>query len=224
MTELLSLHLRETTVDAFWLLSCSFSLILIAVASARQERLIALVFNGFYRLQKDEAFNHDSERISPSTFVLLTINFFIGASLSIFLLLDTKNQLINSYLIAVLTPLILMVYWKSGQWLILVLVGKHPIVRQLKYHLRFAICTAGFFFLISAIIISLNKSLSGYVFLVLSMGFLFTCINRIGKGLVAAWFNGIKWYYILLYFCVVEVLPLVCFFIYLGKYYASVVK
>jgi len=224
MTELLSLHLRETTVDAFWLLSCSFSLILIAIASARQERLIALVLSGFYRLQKDDAFNHDSERISPSTFVLLTINFFIGASLSIFLLLDTKKQLTNSYLIAVLAPLILMLYWKSGQWLILVLVGKHPIIRQLKYHLRFAICTAGFFFAVSAIIISLNKSLSGYVFLVLSMGILFTCINRIGKGLVAAWFNGIRWYYILLYFCAVEVLPMIALYVFFGSKLYSFVK
>jgi hypothetical protein len=224
MNETLTLHLREQQISIGWLLTCSLSLLLIAIASARQVKLIPLVFLGFYRVQKEDSFNHDSERMSLATFRLLTLNFIIGAALALLLVIDLNAADFKTWLIVFLIPMALLLYWKAGQGLIFAMIGKHPIIRHLKYHLRFAICAGGFFFLTVAIIITLNKSLMEMMFSVLLVGFFIMFLNRILKGIITSMLMGIRWYYILLYFCAVEVLPLIAIFVFFGNKLSSFVK
>ena len=224
MVESLTLHLREHQLSIGWLLTCFTCLILIAVASLRQERLISLIFLGYYKIQKEDSFNNDAERMGLSTFVILTLNYLLAASLALSLLMLSKDFDTKSSLMVVFIPIIIVLYWKAGQWLIFAMVGKHPIIKQLKYHLRFAICTGGFFFLSSAIIISLNKSLVEITLFLLFIGFLLMYLNRIYKGVIASILMGIRWYYILLYLCTVEVLPLVAFFLFYYDKTATFVK
>ena len=224
MNETLTLHLREQQISIGWLLTCSLSLLLIAIASARQVKLIPLVFLGFYRVQKEDSFNHDSERMSLATFRLLTLNFIIGAALALLLVIDLNAADFKTWLIVFLIPMALLLYWKAGQGLIFAMIGKHPIIRYLKYHLRFAICAGGFFFLTVAIIITLNKSLMEMMFSVLLVGFFIMFLNRILKGIITSMLMGIRWYYILLYFCAVEVLPLIAIFVFFGNKLSSFVK
>jgi len=224
MNETLSLHLRDPQISMGWVLTCSFSLLLIAIASPRQVKLIPLVFSGFYRIQKEDSFNHDSERMSLATFRLLTVNFVIGAALALLLIIDLNAEGPRTWIIAFLIPIILLIYWKAGQGLIYAMIGKHPIIRQLKYHLRFAICAGGFFFLTIAIIITLNKSLVEMMFSVFLVGFFLMYLNRLIKGIIASMLMGIRWYYILLYFCAVEVLPMIALYVFFGSKLSSFVK
>ncbi len=224
MNESLTLHLREQQISIGWVLMCSFSLLLMAIASARQVKLIPLIFLGFYRIQKEDSFNHDSERMSLATFRLLTLNYVIGAALAILLIVDLNPNAPKTWMIVFSIPIALLIYWKAGQGLIFAMIGKHPIIRHLKYHLRFAICAGGFFFLTVAIIITLNKSLMEMMFSALLVGFFIMFLNRILKGIITSMLMGIRWYYILLYFCAVEVLPLIAIFVFFGNKLSSFVK
>ena len=62
------------------------------------------------------------------------------------------------------------------------------------------------------------------MFSALLVGFFIMFLNRILKGIITSMLMGIRWYYILLYFCAVEVLPLIAIFVFFGNKLSSFVK
>lgn len=224
MIELLSLHPRETPLSYEWLFACAFSLLLLAVAYVRQDNLIRLVLIGFVSLQKEDSFNSESERMGPAIFWLLTSNFVVAASLALTFVLEKLFPSVHANPILAVVPFAFLIYWNAGQWVIFALVGKHPIIRQLKQHLRFSISLGGLFFLFAAIIFSLNQSLSNIAVAVIFTGFLLMNLNRIFKGVISALAMTIPWYYIFMYFCIVEILPLTATFVFYGDSLSAFVK
>ena len=107
MVESLTLHLREHQLSIGWLLTCFTCLILIAVASLRQERLISLIFLGYYKIQKEDSFNNDAERMGLSTFVILTLNYLLATSLALSLLILSKDFDTKTSLMVVFIPIII---------------------------------------------------------------------------------------------------------------------
>ncbi len=224
MDQSLALHLRETQLSYEWIFACTFSLLLLAIAYVRQDNLIRLVLIGFVKLQKEDSFNSESERMGPAIFWLLTLNFVVGASLALTFVLEQLFPAVNLHPILAVVPLVFLIYWNAGQWVIFALVGKHPIIRQLKQHLRFSISLGGLFFLFAAIVFSLNQSLSNIAVAVIFTGFLLMNLNRIFKGVISALAMTIPWYYIFMYFCLVEILPLVAIFVFYGDSLSAFVK
>ena len=76
----------------------------------------------------------------------------------------------------------------------------------------------------AAIVFSLNQSLSNISVAVIFSGFLLMNLNRIFKGVIAALAMTIPWYYIFMYFCLVEILPLAAIFVFYGDNLSAFVK
>ena len=144
-----------------------------------------------------------------SSFCLL-INFLICASCLLYLTVDFFHDTIStSTLLAIIYTPILFLF---GPYLFLNLVefisGEIGITKAIKLT-NWAICK--FLGILFSLFVLLwifndkNAGVFGYILLVI----LTVCyVYRIIRGIIFAFSKGISWYYIILYFCMFEIIPM----------------
>ena len=218
------LQLREPQITNGLLFCALLCLALIALARLNKERLFVLVLQGFKRLKWQDQLINEQERIENGTALVLILNFLISGGLTIFQIIRrTPCSNVDFYLLLGI-PLFILLYWKSGQWLITLLVGKHEVTRQIKFNTRFSFFFGGFLFLGVAIFSLLNVKLLDHLPIFALVVFIILLVTRILKGIWSAYLLAIPWYYIILYLCTLELLPMLVLFGLYGSRFSSFVK
>lgn len=186
------------------------SFLLLALVKRSNQRVFVVLFELFFNSSSLEQKMKDSLKLASFASIFLLINYLVTFTICMFLLLNYMQFLpewINSW-IAVAVPIalliihvvfVLIINWITGASLPLgPVIGNTFIVFELS----------GVFYSLLALYWILNPELSFYLTIVFIAIVGFTQIFRVVKNSLAVLISGVGWYYILLYFCTLEILPL----------------
>jgi hypothetical protein len=188
----------------------SIAILLITFARMSSSYFLIAITKSIYKNRSIEKISQEEMPLSALSSFCLLINFLICASCLLYLTVDFFHDTIStSTLLAIIYTPILFLF---GPYLFLNLVefisGEKGITKAIKLT-NWAICK--FLGILFSLLVLLwifndkNAGVFGYILLVI----LTVCyVYRIIRGIIFAFSKGISWYYIILYFCMFEIIPM----------------
>ena len=188
----------------------SIAILLITFARMSSSYFLIAITKSIYKNRSIEKISQEEMPLSALSSFCLLINFLICASCLLYLTVDFFHDTIStSTLLAIIYTPILFLF---GPYLFLNLVefisGEIGITKAIKLT-NWAICK--FLGILFSLLVLLwifndkNAGVFGYILLVI----LTVCyVYRIIRGIIFAFSKGISWYYIILYFCMFEIIPM----------------
>lgn len=172
------------------------------------------IFNSLFKLvfanKNFEQLIKEDLKIGSSGSVALIINYFLIISTCVFLSIQAKLEVSigNAVLISLAIPAGVFIFQIVSLWLIGTVTKEIKIIIVPLLETTVIIEFIGFLLFFLALIWVLNPQYSDYFLttfgIILVLGFFI----RLFKSLYAVLRKGVSWYYIILYFCTLEILPL----------------
>ena len=188
----------------------SIAILLITFTRMSSSYFLIAITKSIYKNRSIEKISQEEMPLSALSSFCLLINFLICASCLLYLTVDFFHDTIstNTLLAIIYTPILFL----FGPYLFLNLVefisGEKGITKAIKLT-NWAICK--FLGILFSLLVLLwifndkNAGVFGYILLVI----LTVCyVYRIIRGIIFAFSKGISWYYIILYFCMFEIIPM----------------
>jgi hypothetical protein len=150
---------------------------------------------------------NNENRISFGTSILLNINFILSLTICFFLACTNFVSGNEALIYALCFSAYLVIIQQISFRLVALLSGEHMISEEIGVLTKQIWHMAGLLFLIIALIWALNQqstlAVSRFYFIILLTLFAFRYI----KGIFLCHKMGIKWYYLFLYLCTLEIMP-----------------
>ena len=188
----------------------SIAILLITFARMSSSYFLIAITKSIYKNRSIEKISQEEMPLSALSSFCLLINFLICASCLLYLTVDLFHDTIStSTLLAIIYTPILFLF---GPYLFLNLVefisGEKGITKAIKLT-NWAICKfLGILFSLLVLLWIFNDKNAG-VFGYILLAILTVCYAyRIIRGIIFAFSKGISWYYIILYFCMFEIIPM----------------
>jgi hypothetical protein len=205
-----ALNLRAENYTLYVLLFIIVSILLIALAKLSNSKTFKILLEVNTKGATIEQYLRENMRTGSLASIALLINYY--AVIFVLFFLTLKNgyhlNLSISLTISVIAPISLLIYDMIGIVFIGLLTGEF---KRLKSILLVTITTnqiTGIVLFLLALFWTLNPQF-GALFFKLSVSiFLIKVLFRIIKGIYIILNNGVSLYYIILYFCTLEILPL----------------
>ena len=183
---------------------------MITFARMSSSYFLIAITKSIYKNRSIEKISQEEMPLSALSSFCLLINFLICASCLLYLTVDLFHDTIStSTLLAIIYTPILFLF---GPYLFLNLVefisGEIGITKAIKLT-NWAICKfLGILFSLLVLLWIFNDKNAG-VFGYILLAILTVCYAyRIIRGIIFAFSKGISWYYIILYFCMFEIIPM----------------
>lgn len=203
----LVLHERNTGLTSALLFAVLFGFLLIGLARLSYPNLFSLLLKNFIRMKPiDNSFGEDI-KISIGTSLLLNINFVFSLGLSLFLLAKSQIEISIAILIAAGGSLTYFAINQIGFRIVSLISGESKLIDNLSFISSSLLNFGGVFLLILALVWSLNPELTLILSWILIIFLVVFYIIRIFKGLNITFRQKISWYYLILYLCTIEILP-----------------
>lgn len=205
-----ALNLRAENYTLYVLLFIIVSILLIALAKLSNSKTFKILLEVNTKGATIEQYLRENMRTGSLASIALLINYY--AVIFVLFFLTLKNgyhlNLSISLTISVIAPISLLIYDMIGIVFIGLITGEF---KRLKSILLVTITTnqiTGIVLFLLALFWTLNPQF-GALFFKLSVSiFLIKVLFRIIKGIYIILNNGVSLYYIILYFCTLEILPL----------------
>lgn len=205
-----ALNLRAENYTLYVLLFIIVSILLIALAKLSNSKTFKILLEVNTKGATIEQYLRENMRTGSLASIALLINYY--AVIFVLFFLTLKNgyhlNLSISLTISVIAPISLLIYDMIGIVFVGLLTGEF---KRLKSILLVTITTnqiTGIVLFLLALFWTLNPQF-GALFFKLSVSiFLIKVLFRIIKGIYIILNNGVSLYYIILYFCTLEILPL----------------
>lgn len=206
------LHLseRDSSFSTLILLLLSLSFIVIAFSRLSSRVLFSNIIEAIYkngRVAKIVQINYPLNTLSS---ILLLLNYIISMSTLLFLTIQNYYPIQNQDILylTLVSVLLVVVPWIS-LFSIGVLTGDKETLVESKINTIIFAHASGLIYSVILLVWTFNSQWSDiFVYVFLGLLFLFT-IYRLLRGFISAFKKGVRWYYIILYLCTLEILPLV---------------
>lgn len=216
-----NLILRENNLSHLIIPLVVISFILITFAKYQNNHIFSSLIRLLFSNKNFEQILKEDLKLSSSSSVALVLNYFFIISTCVFLgiqaSLDVKMNV--TIAISILIPLFVFVLQLLSLWIIGVLTKEIKLIVTPLLQTIVLIEFIGFILFFLALIWVLNPQFSHYFLItfgvILGLGF----IIRFIKSLLSVLQKGVPLYYIILYFCTLEILPLFIAYYYLGKFF-----
>ncbi len=203
----LILNERNTGMTTYLLFAVLLGFFLIGSARISYPNLFSMLLKNFIRLKPvDNSFGEDI-RISTGTTILLNLNFIFSLGLTLFLLAKNNQDMGSALIIAIGGAMTYFAINQFGFRLISVVSGEGQLIENLSFINSSLLNFGGIFLLMLAFIWSINPDLNTLFSTVLIIFLIVFYIIRIFKGLNITLRQKISWYYLILYLCTIEILP-----------------
>lgn len=191
------------------------SLLLLAMARARQVNVYASVSIGMLKTQSLRVFLRETMPLQGGASLLLLFNYWIASGLILYLIADYYAlSVLNKWIVSVTAPIALLFFqlfsmiitgWVTGERE----VFKTPIAMKL-----IGTQFLGVIYFLCALFWVLQPDYVNITLDVVVWAFLIESAFRILKSVSVVIRQGVAWYYIILYFCTLEILPFMVFYFY----------
>jgi hypothetical protein len=184
-----------------------FCVATIALSKFNNSDLFRSVTKNFFRFKLLESNFNDENRIGFAASFLLNINFILSLTICFFLAFTNFVSGNEALIYALCFSAYLVIIQQISFRLVALLSGEHMISEEIGVLTKQIWHMAGLLFLIIALIWALNQqstlAISRFYFIILLTLFAFRYI----KGIFLCHKMGIKWYYLFLYLCTLEIMP-----------------
>ncbi|MBP6091836.1 MAG: DUF4271 domain-containing protein [Crocinitomicaceae bacterium] len=209
-----SLQFRADNYTLYVLLFILVSIVLIALAKLSNAKSFSILIESNSKGATLEQFLRENMRTGSLASITLLINYYTSIFILIFLVANKlySFELKEAFLIAAITPLLLFIYEMTGVILVGLLTGEFKKIKSVLLVTITNNQLVGLLFFLIALFWTLNPMFGAIFFkLVITVLFIKLLVRSI-KGFYIILNNGISLYYIILYFCTLEILPLVVFY------------
>lgn len=202
--ELLERQTHLTSILLFVILACSA---IVGAGRINNPNFFTAISSGFFKFKiQDKSFN-ENMRISQGATIALAINFIISISLCFFLLIFEKNNFSFAAISGILLAGFLILLQQVGFRVASIFSGQAGISENGALITRQSWFFSGILYLLLSLLWLLNLKFKT-IFVVVFVSILaISSLFRILKGLLFAFLGGFSWYYIFLYLCTFEILP-----------------
>ena len=184
-----------------------FCVATIALSKFNNSDLFRSITKSFFRFKLIENNFNDENRIGFGTSILLNINFILTLTICFFLAFTNFVAGNEALIYALCFSAYLIIIQQISFRLVALLSGEHMVSEEIGVLTKQIWHMAGLLFLIIALIWALNQqstlAVSRFYFIILLTLFAFRYI----KGIFLCHKMGIKWYYLFLYLCTLEIMP-----------------
>ena len=184
-----------------------FCVATIALSKFNNSDLFRSVTKNFFRFKLLESNFNDENRIGFAASFLLNINFILSLTICFFLAFTNFVSGNEALIYALCFSAYFIIIQQISFRLVALLSGEHMISEEIGVLTKQIWHMAGLLFLIIALIWALNQqstlAVSRFYFIILLTLFAFRYI----KGIFLCHKMGIKWYYLFLYLCTLEIMP-----------------
>ena len=207
------LILRDFSVSKIIGLGLFISFILIAVSKLIRSDVFStlLIANG--KISSINQYIHESHPINKGDSIVLLTNYFLSFSLILLILFQFPSvENIEHFLLVFFTPICLLLFSLVSVYLVSALTGEYKSLLQLIQFRIIGVQYLGLaFFALGMVWTLTDMSLNTLLLIsILILGLEF--VVRSFKSIVSIFQLKFSWYYIILYFCTLEILPLVVIF------------
>jgi len=205
-----SLSIRGENVAFVALLMLAFSFFIIAFARLSSKQMVFGMIKAIYKNKQIDKIIQDEYPLNNASSFFLVLNYVISASALLFLCIPTANNLGPKIIFLLLPIPILMVFlpWFS-LFLVGFVTGEKNSVTESKINTFIFAHFAGIIYSLMLLIWAFNIQWTN-IFIQIFIWFTFALWGyRFFRGFIFAFNKGITWYYIILYFCTLEILPFV---------------
>lgn len=199
------------------------SFVIITFAKFQNQSIFNSLFKLIFANKNFEQVLKEDLKIGSSGSVALIINYFLIVSTCVFLSIDSKFDVTTgqAILISAGIPVAVFTFQIISLWLIGAITKEMKMVTTPLLETTVIIELIGFLLFFLALIWVLNPRYAHYFLLtfgvILCLGFLI----RFFKSLYSVLRKGVSWYYIILYFCTLEILPFVIVYYYASKNFSD---
>lgn len=189
--------------------SLFLSITLIAVARLAQHDVYARLLLTQFRIKGFGGFIKDYFPILKMGSVLLIVNYVVCSIVVMLLWLKVRQiELFSKEILLASVPFVVLVWNLLSVWFVTLLTGANNATRDLYALLLVGIEFKGVVYFIIAVIWVLNPEFSSELMVLSLIIFMVEFVWRLLRGYWIVNSRGVAWYYIILYLCTLEILPL----------------
>ena len=200
---------RNTQMNSYLLLIILLCFAFVGVARVAQPDLVAQTFTGFFKVKRPDSMGFEGSKLQPSMSALIVLNYIISFSTCVFLILYQNIRLLETIGLTLKIVTALTFLQLVNFRLVFLLSGERAILDSMSAVNKQIWSFGGFLLTSLALLWILNQEHHT----IFEQFFLMICFSlftwRIVKGLILAVQLRYKWYYLILYLCTLEILPLV---------------
>jgi uncharacterized protein (DUF983 family) len=199
---------RNTQMNSYLLVIILLCFAFVGVARVAQPDLIAQTFTGFFKVKRPDSNGFEGSKLQPSMTALIVLNYIISFSTCVFLLLYEQSNLLETVWLTMKIVFALTFLQLINFRLVFILSGERAILDSMSAVNKQIWSFGGFILTCIALLWILNQELQHGFEQLFFMVFSSLIVWRIVKGLLLAAQLRYKWYYLILYLCTLEILPL----------------
>ena len=199
---------RNTQMNSYLLVIILLCFAFVGVARVAQPDLIAQTFAGFFKVKRPDSNGFEGSKLQPSMTALIVLNYIISFSTCVFLLLYEQSNMLETVWLTMKIVFALTFLQLINFRLVFILSGERAILDSMSAVNKQIWSFGGFILTCIALLWILNQELQHGFEQLFFMVFSSLIVWRIVKGLLLAAQLRYKWYYLILYLCTLEILPL----------------
>jgi hypothetical protein len=199
---------RNTQMNSYLLVIILLCFAFVGVARVAQPDLIAQTFAGFFKVKRPDSNGFEGSKLQPSMTALIVLNYIISFSTCIFLLLYEQSNMLETVWLTMKIVFALTFLQLINFRLVFILSGERAILDSMSAVNKQTWSFGGFILTCMALLWILNQELQHGFEQLFFIVFSSLIVWRIVKGLLLAAQLRYKWYYLILYLCTLEILPL----------------
>ena len=200
----------QTSTTIFFCSLLCFALV--ALGKLNDPDLFSNVTKNFFRLKLQESDFNDDSRLKLGTILLLNFNFIIASTNCFFLFFSYYFSDTNAFFYSLILSLYFIVIQQLGFRLASFLTGEVQITQYVGSITKQIWHFSGLILLFLALTWSLNTNMNFRFILIFIFFFITLNLIRLIKGVFVSIKLGIKWYYLIVYLCTIEILPTYLFY------------
>lgn len=190
-------------------------LLLFAIARAFDSGYLKKIITNYFSLSDSVSVQKNEIKIVSLPSLLLILNYFLGLWICCMFfvktLFDSSEYL---YLITGIVALVLVIYQIIGVVITMWITGETMTLKEQLIQTLTGFQFSGMLLTLLGLVWFFNPQFNNELFYIFSGIYLGLIFIRIVKGILLSLFQGIVWYYIILYFCTLEILPILVTYYY----------
>jgi hypothetical protein len=189
----------------------AISFILIAFARISNYRAIGTVINAFFSSGPIQQLLKENMRLGSLSSILLIFNYFISISICVYLMLNRTMGLTEytSLIFAMVVPIGFTIFELLGMTITSFITGEVKTMEPAFQTSWIGVEFIGLPLSVLALIWIMNPHINTICFAVFCILIGARILQRITKSSILILNKGVAWYYIFLYLCTFEILPLI---------------
>ena len=211
-----ALSLRDTSFDIIVGATLFVSVMLLAMARAAQSNVYGAVAISLIKVSTLRGYLKETLSLGGRSSLLLIMNYWISFGLIVYLIGNYfEFKLINTWLLSLTVPLAVLLWHLSSMVITGWITGELEVFKAPLMMKLLGAQFLGIVYFICGLIWVLQPDYINAMLIIVFWAFLIESIFRVLKSISFVLSQGVSWYYIILYFCTLEILPLIICYYYI---------